>query len=331
MIMFCYRCWCLGALAVVVALSCAAGAATLKSRRFEGGEYVLVNDVAQYYGLGRNSSEDPETARYRTSFADLTLTADRREVTLNGVQHWLSAPIYSSQGRLWISKTDVLKTIDPVLRQGRNAKPLSVRSIVLDPGHGGNDRGARGRAGIEKVLTLDIARRLQDALEARGFRVWLTRSSDSFVPLENRPELAAEKKADLFVSIHLNSGGIGAHGIETFCMPPAGAVSTATPFRGWRWSQEEGPERNNRYDESNVWLAHCVQRSLLRAVGAADRGVRRARFVVLRDAPCPAILVEAGFLSHPAEETKLLSASYRDQLANAIAEGILTYKAGVER
>lgn len=311
---------------VVCLLATAASAVVLKSRRFEGGEYVLVSDVAQYYNLGRNTSDDRDIARYH----DLLVEADRREITLNGVQHWLSAPIYSSQGKLWISGNDTLKILDPVLRQGHAAKPLTVRTIILDPGHGGNDRGAATRNSIEKNLTLDLVKRLQQQLEIRGFRVWLTRGTDRFIPLESRPELAAQKHADLYVSLHLNSGG-NADGIETFCLTPTGAVSTAAPFRGWHAARDQESDLGNRTDEQNAWLAHCVQKSLLRATGAYDRGIRRARFVVLRDAPCPAILVESGFLTNPIEERKLLTADYRDRLAKAITEGILNYKAGVEK
>jgi len=311
---------------VVCLLATAASAVVLKSRRFEGGEYVLVSDVARHYNLGRNTSNDRDSASYH----NLAVEADRREITLNGLQHWLSAPIYGSQGKLWISGSDVLKTVDPVLRQGRSAKPLAVRTIILDPGHGGNDRGASGRTVVEKVLTLDLAKRLQQQLEARGFRVGLTRSTDRFIPLESRPEVAAQQHADLFVSLHLNSGGV-ADGIETFCLTPARAVSTAAAFRGWQASRDQDPDRGNRCDGQNVWLAHCVQKSLVRATGAYDRGVRRARFVVIRDAPCPAILIEGGFLTNAAEGKNLLTADYRDRLAKAVAEGILNYKAGVEK
>ncbi len=317
---------CLAVALVACLLAADAGAAVLKSRRFEGGQYVLVSDVAHLYHLGRNTSNDRDSASYH----DLAVEADRREITLNGVQHWLSAPVHSSQGKLWVSATDILKTIDPILRRGRPTKSVAVRTIVLDPGHGGNDRGATTRNSTEKILTLDLAKRLQKQLEARGFRVWLTRSTDRLIPLESRPELAAQKHADLFVSLHLNSGGV-ADGIETFCLTPAGAVSTAAPFRGWQKSRDQSADRGNRADEQNIWLAHCVQKSLIRATGAYDRGVRRARFLVIRDAPCPAVLVEAGFLSSAAEERKLLNSDYRERLAKAITEGILSYKAGVEQ
>jgi N-acetylmuramoyl-L-alanine amidase len=204
-----------------------------------------------------------------------------------------------------------------------------VRTIVLDPGHGGSETGTRGTRGVfEKVLTLDLALRLQRELQARGFQASLTRTSDRTLSLERRTDLAQARRADLFVSLHLNSGGT-ASGVETYALTPGGAVSTSTTFRGW--GRNDDTDAGNRTDEQNTWLAHCVQDSLLRATGALDRGVRRARFMVLRTAPCPAVLVEAGFLSNAGEEKKLLEADYRDKLAKAMAEGIAKYRAGVER
>jgi N-acetylmuramoyl-L-alanine amidase len=306
-------------------------AATLKAYRFENGEYVAVTEMAEFYRLGRDQSRDKEIAEFRSPAGQLTLQAERRVVTLNGVAHWLSAPVIAARDKLWISATDVLKCIDPVLGAERLRSPKVVRTIVLDPGHGGTDRGAQGRLGTEKVLTLDIARRVQAELRDKNLYVLLTRTTDRTVELDRRPEFAGDRRADLFVSIHLNSAGPSADGIETYCLTPAGAVSTASPFEGWGRGKGNDKDAGNRHDDQNCWLAHCIQKSLLTATGAADRGVRRARFVVIRDAPCPGVLVEGGFLSHAGEEKKLMDPAYRDKLAKAIAAGILQYKASVEK
>ena len=199
----------------------------------------------------------------------------------------------------------------------------------MDPGHGGSDRGTRGESTREKDMTLDVARRVQRLLEAAGLKVIPTRTTDETVSLQERVDLTTERKADLFISIHFNSGGGAASGIETYCVPPAGAAPTASPFRHLFDSEDESCP-GNKYDERNVWLAQCVQRSLLRGTGATDRGVRRARFFVIRYATCPAILVEAGFLTNHAEEQRIMTTEYRDQLAKAIAGGILNYKSTVE-
>ncbi len=285
----------------------------LHARRMAGGDYISLGEIIAHYRLQRGQ---------------LLAERDRRDIRLLGVQHWLSAPVVEARGGLWISSRDLLKTVDPVLRQGRSRTPSPVRLVVLDPGHGGSDTGTRGRRSVEKTMTLDLARRVERYLEAAGIRVVLTRGSDKTLGLAERVALAGSKRADLFISLHFNAGG-SAEGIETYCVPPAGAVSTANPFRRL-FEHPEPPCAGNQHDERNVWLAHCVQRAALSATGAADRGVRRARFLVLRDAPCPAILIEGGFLSNRAEEQRILGADYRDRLARAIADGVLGYKRTVE-
>ena len=307
--------------------------ATLKAYRYGNTYYVAISDVANYYGLGTDARDAVNRAEYKSNLGQLELEADRRDVFINGLTHWLSAPILATRGKLWIAELDVLKTLDPVLRPERLRKAGAVvRTVVIDPGHGGEDRGTRGRSSLEKVMTLDVARRVERDLAGSGLRVMLTRTSDKTVALEDRVEFARENAANLYVSIHFNSGGT-AEGIETYCTPPAGASSTAVPH----WGAEDrdiGSERdavtNNRFDSQNVWLAHCVEKSLLRATNATDRGVRRARFYVLRYASCPAILTEAGFLSSPSEEQRILRSDYREMLAKAIADGILAYKKTLE-
>lgn len=299
---------------------------SLKAYRFGNVYYNSVRDVAAYYGLGRDVRDVVDRAEYRTGFAQLEMQSDRRDILLNGVNHWLSTPVLAARSRLWIAELDVLKTLDPVLRTGRLRSRSQVRTVVLDPGHGGGDRGTRGRSSREKELTLDLAKRVERNLAGKGVRVVLTRTADKTVALEDRVEFTRAKEADLFVSLHFNSGG-SANGIETYCSPPAGARSTASPRAS---GSDRETTRNNRFDSQNVWLAHCTQKALLGATGAEDRGVRRARFYVLRYASCPAILVEAGFLSSPAEEQRILRTDYRELLAKAVAEGILTYKNTIE-
>jgi N-acetylmuramoyl-L-alanine amidase len=253
------------------------------------------------------------------------LHAHRRDVVLDSVNHWLNFPVATASGRLWVSKVDVLKTLDPVLRPAQFRGPSRSRLVVLDPGHGGGDRGTRGRTGrTEKSLTLDLAKRVESRLLAAGLAVALTRTTDRTLALSDRAEFARRKQADLFVSLHFNAALGGVRGIETYSLTPVGAPSTA----GGAFGRDR--LAGHRHDEENLWLAHCVQKSLLRLTAAPDRGVRRARFQVLREAPCPAILVEAGFLSSSIEERKILTADYRDLLAKAIAEGILAYKRSTE-
>jgi N-acetylmuramoyl-L-alanine amidase len=308
--------------------------AALKAYRYGSTYYVAIGDVANYYGLGPDVRDVVNRAEYKTSFAQFEVEADRRDVLIDGVNHWLSTPVLSARGKLWIAELDILKVLDPVLQPQRLRKPgTSVRTVVIDPGHGGADRGTRGRSSFEKIMTLDVAKRVERNLSGSGMRVVLTRTADKTVSLEDRVEFARAKAADLYVSIHFNSGGT-AEGIETYCTPPAGTGSTAN-FGGSGGDRDTGSGdrdavANNRFDAQNVWLAHCAQKSLLRGTGAMDRGVRRARFWVLRYAGCPAILIEAGFLSNSSEEQRILRSEYRETLAKAIADAIVAYKKTVE-
>jgi N-acetylmuramoyl-L-alanine amidase len=317
---------------MVAVFACAALGASpdpqiVPQHRLAGGQYVAVRQLASVYELGRDHSQDAHHAEYRTSAAELAVEVDRRDIHLNGVVHWLSAPVIAQRGALWIRADDVSKTIAPILHPSRLAANASIRTIVLDPGHGGADTGARGLSGhVEKEWTLDVARHVASHLGDAGVRVLLTRETDTTTPLEGRPAFCLAHGGDVFVSIHFNSGGPTANGIETYCLTPAGSASTDDANPRHRTDTQTG----NRWDERNVWLAHCVHAAAISATGVADRGVRRARFEVLRDANCPAILIEGGFLTNQTEEQQVMSPEYRNHLAEAIAKGILAYKHSLE-
>ncbi len=193
--------------------------------------------------------------------------------------------------------------------------------VVLDPGHGGADSGTIGPQNLfEKQIVLDISKRVKRKLNASNVAVRMTRDKDTTLTLQERPKLAARWGADAFVSIHANSAtSKRACGIETFVIPGAGFPSTSsnTP------DKKAYPGNNN--DAVNTLLAGFIQQGILAQTKAPDRGVKRARFSVLRDANCPAVLVEVGFLSNPTEATQLNTESYRDRVAEGIAQGILTY------
>jgi N-acetylmuramoyl-L-alanine amidase len=220
------------------------------------------------------------------------------------------------------------ETIVPILSPPINAAGIKIKTICIDPGHGGKDPGNRVGWNQEKKYTLLLAQEVSTQLKTAGFNVVLTRRSDSFVDLPSRPELARARRADLFVSLHFNSTEEARNqvqGSEVYCLTPAGAFSTNA--RG------EGDSRSvagNRNDEKNMLLAYQIQKSILKNLGVEDRGVKRARFAVLRDTTMPAILVEAGFMSHPTEGKKIFNPAYRQQMARAIVEGILNYKQAVK-
>lgn len=298
----------------------------LPTIRLSGRDYVRVTDAARVYGM--KVSVQGRMVSMSSQYATIRLELDSREASFNGLKLWLSAPPIVARGMTVIAHSDLVKVLEPILFPPRNSTPSSFRAIVIDPGHGGADDGTRSAGGmLEKTLVLDVSKRLQQILARQGHVVSLTRTKDRTLALDDRVNIAKQLRADLFVSVHFNSEGRGrsASGIETYCLTPSGTASTAS-------TRSLSPHLpGNRYDDRNMLLAYTVQRNLVAATRAPDRGVRRARFYVLQYAQCPAILVECGFLSNQSEAGQISSANYRERIANGIAEGILAYRRTVER
>lgn len=269
----------------------------------------------------------------------LSLEPGHRRATLNGVQVWLLDPAVplppKKKGgamRSAATEKDILHTIGPIINAPTNAPPRRTRPlrVFLDPGHGGDDSGAVSGNRKESAIALDIARRLAALLRKAGCEVRISRRSDAVrIPLEERPAMAAKWRADLFVSIHLNaSANALACGVETYALPPAGSLSTEAAMRKSTLAERTAAKvsvRGNAHDDDNIRLAWCVHRSLVAATGRTDRGVRRARFVVLREATVPAILVEVGFLSNTSDSNALAKPAGREQTAVGISRGILDW------
>jgi len=224
-----------------------------------------------------------------------------------------------------------------------------IRTIVIDPGHGGTNTGARGSEGIEeKELTLLLAQTLRSRLEERlPVRVILTRSEDVDLPLDTRTSIANQQKADLFISLHLNSvQDPGARGAETYFLSLQASDEGAA--RAAAVENEADPippaEGDPLYDlQLILWdlaqshylaesqrLASLVQEELNEALHLRNRGVKQAPFRVLLGAAMPAVLVECGFLSNPEEEAKVLDPQYRADLVDALVRAITRYRARLE-
>jgi N-acetylmuramoyl-L-alanine amidase len=255
----------------------------------------------------------------------LVFDKDSRMAEVNGINVALSFPVAADHGALLIAPMDINTAIRPLLFPPRFADPRRITTICLDPGHGGKDTGNHTFWHSEKTYTLALALELRDQLQKAGFNVILTRSNDTKVELPDRPALANRRGADLFVSLHFNAtptGGNEVEGPQTYCITPVGASSTDAQGEGANF----GATAANRAEQKSLLLAYQVQKSLVRNLSAKDRGVRRARYWVLRDAMMPAILIEGGYMTHPVESKKIYDAAYRREMAQAIVIGILTYQ-----
>ncbi|MCF7674912.1 MAG: N-acetylmuramoyl-L-alanine amidase [Akkermansiaceae bacterium] len=178
------------------------------------------------------------------------------------------------------------------------ASAARFSTVVIDPGHGGHDKGGQWGQVYEKHLALDTATRLEGYLKQRGIRTVMTRRSDYFVTLPGRVAIGKRFRNAIFVSVHYNyTWKPDVSGLETF------------------------------YHNSNSYgLAQCVHQGMLKRVNCTNRGVKFARYYVIRNTSIPAILVECGFVSNATERSRMKSAWYRDALARGIAEGILRYR-----
>jgi N-acetylmuramoyl-L-alanine amidase len=296
-----------------------------------GQTYVRIEDWARPEGFQVRWVIPKEQVKLASARATLSFWADSRRMSFSGVNVWLAGPVVMRNASTYITAVDLTTAIRPLLVPARNLPGRPVRTICLDPGHGGKDPGNREGAQFEKRYTLLLAQELADQLRTAGFKVFLTRTSDRFVDLLERVELARRRKADLFVSLHFNSadgpGGAGVKGSEVYCLTPPRTSSTNARGEG----AQSGTCPGNRFDARNILLAHRVQRALLQRLGSEDRGVRRARFAVLRGAEMPAVLIEAGFMTHPTESRRIYDPAQRRQMATAIVEGIRAYRDSVDR
>ena len=256
--------------------------------------------------------------------ADYTLHffAGTRRFELNRRSIWLNAPAKpDARAGFTFEYVDMVNLIAPLF-----ATPVATNRpfrVQLDAGHGGEDSGCISPHGglYEKDLVLDIALRAGEFLAARGIEVVYTRTNDTFVSLAGRSGIAAKHKADAFVAVHANfAENQTARGIETFTLPFANMPST-----GSESSVSPIARIGNANDLANTILGHEIQRRMPGRLGEADRGLRHARFQVLRDTPCPAVLVEIGFLSNPTDSRNLSSNWYRDKIALAIADGVCAF------
>ena len=291
----------------------------------DGRDYLTLANIARFYQLRGNTQLTDRQVLLTDGRTRMELGRNPREISVNGVKQWLLFPALVQNDQVLISRFDLAKTIEPSLRPTMIANLRPFRTVVLDAGHGGKDRGASSRVGSEKNYTLDVCLALKRSLEEKGLRVVLTRGDDSFLPLEGRADAANLAGDAVFVSLHFNSSAEGgqASGFEVYAVTPQGAASTDDHTASL--DQFEGAP-GNEFDEASLALATCVQHSLLGHLPQVDRGVRRARFAVLKFTRAPAILVEGGYLTNERESVIINDPAWRKRLAEAIAQGVENFQ-----
>src|SRR6184192_468445 len=296
-----------------------------------GHDYLTVENVSSFYGLPAGVAAAGEKSQLDAVKNPLEFVSGSREAMINGARSWLCFPLIEHEGKYLVSRTDVAKTIEPLVRPHRVSNVGKVQTVVLDPGHGGYDRGQVSRYGYEKDFALDVARKLRPLLQAKGLRVIMTREGDYFVPLEIRAQIANAARNSIFVSIHFNATNDdpNATGFEIFSFTPRGAPSTSdSAVAPSALSTQPG----STVDGQSMALSACIYHSLLGHIPEYDRGIKRARFAVLRLTRVPAVLVEGGFLTERGESQLIAKKDWRVKLAQAIGAGVENYVAlGVKK
>jgi len=306
--------------------SIAIAAAEWQVIKVSGHDYLSVDNISKFYDLP--AEVVPSGAKIQTDTADhpLEFVSGSREAIINGARSWLCFPVIEQDGKSLVSRTDVAKTIEPLVRPHRVPDVGKVQTVVLDPGHGGHDKGQVSRYGAEKDFALDVARKLRSILQAKGLRVIMTREGDYFVPLEVRAKIANAARNSIFVSIHFNATNDdpNATGFEIFSFTPRGAPSTSD---GTVAASSVNMQPGSSVDAQSLALSACIYHSLLGQLREFDRGIKRARFAVLRLTKVPAVLIEGGFLTERGESKLISNKDWRAKLAGAIGIGIENYQA----
>ncbi|MEP7249603.1 MAG: N-acetylmuramoyl-L-alanine amidase [Spartobacteria bacterium] len=294
-----------------------------------GREYLTVDNVAKFYGLPTGVAPIEKRIRLENGKSSIEVQLGSRDMMINGVRNWLCFPVMEKDGQYLISRVDLAKTLEPQLRPQMIPNLGQFKTVVLDAGHGGYDKGAISAYGCEKDFALDVARNIKPLLEAQGLEVKMTRDRDVFVPLELRARIANATKDSVFVSIHFNAtdANPAAQGFEIFSLTPRGAPSTQDDALALRFMNMEA---GSPVDAPSLALSMSVFHSVVGHFSEFDRGIKRARFAVLRLTKIPAILVEGGFLTERGESRMIAQSTWRQKLAESVATGIISYKGLVD-
>ncbi|MBN1526289.1 MAG: N-acetylmuramoyl-L-alanine amidase [Candidatus Omnitrophica bacterium] len=335
-------------------------------RVFEGTQYIPLIPLCDAYGLRWDWDPFMNTAAIERK-GKIVLRAGSDVILVNGVEKRLDRPVLVTGSVVYVPLSLVRNGLNAIVEtapryasQGQTYAPAQVaapsgkytiETIVLDAGHGGKDPGAISRRFRikEKDQALYVARQLKKALEARGIRVIMTRSDDTFISLPGRVDIANRSDADLFVSIHLNSSrSRSLTGFECYYLSEATDDNSRAleAFENASLKLEEGTAvgENSKGLGTTLWdmkltenrhesmeLASHICRAVDRSFLTRNRGTKTARFYVLKGTRMPSVLVEVGYLSNRLEELKLKDQKYLDKAVDALVRGIEAYKSEYER
>ncbi len=287
---------------------------------YDGRDYVTGGSLQRFYRF-ETHTVDGSSAWFRSSVLIMKANIGSQDLLINNIKFVLSYPVLEMDGKVLFSRLDLCKLIDPVLRPSYIGTAEDFSTVIIDPGHGGHDSGAKGVYGYEKDFTLKLAFQLKADLEKRGLKVVMTRSTDEFITLGGRVEIANKVPHSIYVSLHFNSAGSSATGIETYAFSPQGASSEYGAS-----SVDSVSFQGNHRDSENIALATAIHASVISHFKLVDRGVKRARWYVLKGLQRPGILFEGGFVTSPTDCRLIAADNFRVELAHTIGDAISNYK-----
>jgi N-acetylmuramoyl-L-alanine amidase len=289
--------------------------------KVNGRDYVTGESIHSFYRFS-SYKLDGKHVWLRSNNLILKASVGSQEMLINNIKFILSFPVLESGGRALFSRLDLCKLIDPVLRPTYITDGEPFDTVIVDAGHGGHDAGARGVYGYEKDFALKMSYVLKDALQKKGFKVILSRPQDTFISLGGRVAIANATPRSIFISLHFNSGGSAASGIETFALTPQGSAASLERGGGFNYNGLTG----NSHDSANIALATAVHAMVISRFKFVDRGIKRAQWSVLTGCKRPGILFEGGFVTNGNECRLIASDTYRSSVASAIADAVVNYR-----
>ncbi len=287
---------------------------------YQGADYVTAASVQRFYRF-HNLAVEGNRVTFTSPVLLMRATLGSQDLLINNIKFVLNDPVMELNGKPCFSRLDLCKLIDPVLRPSYINSSSGFDTVVIDPGHGGHDSGAKGIYGYEKDFALKLAFALKAKLEAQGMRVVMTRSTDVFISLGGRVAFANKVPNSIYVSLHFNSGPSTGTGIETFALTPQGGSSVY----GAR-SVDAYAYNGNQRDSENIALATAIHAAVVSQFRLVDRGVKRARWYVLTGLERPGVLFEGGFVTNPTDGRLIAADNFRTELAATLCHAIMNYK-----
>ena len=292
--------------------------------RFQERDYVSSQSIYRFYRFS-DLKVNGNAVWFTSPVLIMKASVGSQELLINNIKFILSYPVVIINDKPCISRLDLCKLIDPVLRPSYIGKGSNFDTVILDPGHGGHDSGAKGIYGYEKDYALKLAYTLKGILEKQGLRVIMTRTTDTFISLGGRVAFANKVPNSIYVSLHFNSGGSSATGIETFALSPQGSASVYGAN-----SSDAYAFKGNQRDSENIALATAVHASVISHFKLVDRGVKRARWHVLRGLDRPGVLFEGGFVTNANDGRLIAAENFRTELATTIAQALMNYRRALQ-